>query len=156
MIAATLKDIKIFFNPKAILTPTEKFQSTLRRKFGAYCRATMRNSLKRASGKRQRSQPGEPPVRQNGRIDFKDTIFFVDNPTDKTVVIGAVLLPGKDAGNPVPGTLEHGGTVTSGWLVRRLKRSITIQPRPYAVPAYDRAVAKLLPDLIAGGIMREV
>ncbi len=150
MLAITIKDLKVVFSEKTILTPAEKMQTTTRKGFGAYCRTIMRNSIKQASGPKQHSAPGQPPFHHGGPTNFKDTVFFIDDPHAKKVVIGAVLLPGRVALSPTPGVLEHGGNVLSG------KRVSYLAARPHAQPAFDKAVTKMLPKLIAGGIMREV
>ncbi len=154
----TIKEVKATFNASAILTPAEKMQRRLLSQFGGYTRVIMRNSIKQASGN-EKSQPGSPPLWHRGRISYRDTIFFVVDMREKDVVIGGALLTGTAAnGQTVPGILEHGGTamirVGKGNAVKKIP--VTIRARPHAQPAYDIAIKKKLPGLIAGGIMREV
>lgn len=158
MIGFTFKEVKIAFNEKAVLTPAEKFQTKLRKQSGAYCRTVMRNSIK--PGRRgQVSQPGQPPLyHANKRVNYRDTIFFVDDTRQKRVFIGAVLLDGaSNGGQPVPGNLEHSG-VSMRWVghgANRRRQPVNVRARPHAVPAFEKTV-KRLPDLMRGGIMREV
>ena len=160
----TLKDVKLTFKPKAITDPAERATKKLLSSFGGYCRAVMRSSIKRARGPHHHAPPGSPPLyHDGGSINYKDTIFFVVDSKAKNVVIGGVLLSGTKAdGKPVPGILEHGGA-EMGVEPERSKRKGEIhgvkrhaEPHPHAEPAFEKAVKKKLPDLIKGGIMREV
>lgn len=164
MINVTLKDVKLTFNQKAILDPAERATKKLLSSFGGYCRAVMRSSIKQAKGPHHHAEPGKPPLyHTGGPINYKDTIFFVVDPKAKTVSIGGVLLSNTSAhGDPVPGVLEHGGA-QMGVHAKRSKRRgenhgllVHVERHPHAKPAYDKAVEKKLPDLIKGGIMREV
>ncbi len=155
----TLKNISIAFNEKAILTPAERLQQTIRKKAGAYTRATMRNSIK-PGRPGQVSLPGQPPLyHPNKRVNFRDTIYFVDDATEKRVFIGAVMLDGASGGgDPVPGTLEHSG-MTLRWTghgSNRRRQPVNVRARPHAQPAFGKMVKRMLPDLIRGGLMREV
>lgn len=159
MIPVTIKSVKLLFNQKAILTPAEKFQVKLLGQMGALTRTITRRSIRPATSKRQRSQPGQPPVSHSGPINYRDTIFFVVDAKKKEMVCGGVLLSGTAArGQAVPGTLEHGGVMirASGKLGRYQQKPLNIQARPHTGPAFAKAVKMKLPDLIAGGIMREV
>lgn len=164
MINVTLKDVKLTFNSKAITDPAERATKRLLQSFGGYCRAVMRNSIKRARGPHHHAPPGSPPYfHDGGSINYKNTIFFVVDPGAKTVTIGGVLLSGTKAeGKPVPGILEHGSTKMGerptrskrqGELHRKLVETL---PHPHAEPAFEKAIAKKLPELIKGGLMREV
>jgi hypothetical protein len=160
MIAFDLKSVKVAMNAKAIMTPAEKAQAKLLKEFGGYCRRVMMNSIKRARNQFHHANKGKPPLyHDDGAINFKKTIFFVADVKQKNVVIGGVLLSGtKAGGDPVPGILEHGGAKFGN--VRRKHGRDKYVPRtahehPYAGPAFDTAIKKKLPSLIAGGIMRE-
>lgn len=160
MLAFTLKEVKVVFNQQAILTPTQRFEQKLLTQFGSYCRTVMRNSIKRASRPGQHAHQGQPPLfhDHHGKINYRETIFFVVDTRRREVAIGAVLLSGT-GGNmqPVPGILERGGTEIvlkrSGLI--RFRGPIRVKEHPHAQPAFHKAIKKKLPDLIAGGIMRE-
>lgn len=159
MLNLSIAELKVVFNARAIMTPAERFQTRLRRDFGAYCRIVMRNSLKMASRPHQVSEPGATPFRHGGDgkgTDYKDTIFYADDPQRKEVAIGAALLEGTAAaGQSVPGALEFGGQIIK-WRdkTRTVRIAVYVRARPHARPAYDIAVQRKLPGLIAGGIMR--
>jgi hypothetical protein len=80
MIGVTLKELKVKWNSKAILTPAEKFQVKLLKEAGAYTRMIQRNSIKRAANRKDRSQPGQPPKHHGtpllGGDGYKGTIFY--------------------------------------------------------------------------------
>lgn len=149
----TLSNLKGAFNKSAILTPHEKAVKKLLNKFGGFVRKTQRNSMKRGKPG-QVSDPGKPPLRHARNPDFKNTIFYFVDVKSKNVVIGPVLIRGKSQTTPMPGALEYGGR---SWLIRRGRapRLVNIRPRPGATLAYQKTIKKQLPDLIAGGIMRE-
>ena len=154
MLNISIKNIKVHFRPQQLQNRAKRMTYRLLNKAGGYTRRVMKHSIKRASRPNQRSQPGQPPLHHNGRINFKETIFYVVDMRVPEVVIGAVLLGGTKAnGQPVPGILEKGGSV----IMERFgkKRSVNILKRPYAVPAFKKMVKKLLPELIRGGLMRE-
>lgn len=159
MLNVTLKNIKIVMNTQAVLTPAEKFQNRLLKQFGAYVRTIARRSIKPANRKRQISEPGQPPLFHRGRLTYKDTIFFVADAKRKEVVIGGVLLSDTNAETAVPGVLEHGGIAIfrqKSGKSKAFRRTTRVKPRPHMQPAFDKAVEKFLPELIRGGIMREV
>lgn len=163
MLGVKIEDLKVTWNSQAIMTPAEKFQRRLLFQFGAYCMSAQRNSIKPASKKRQQSAAGQPPVYHNtpllGGKGFKGTIFYAVDTREKTVSIGPILLNGSHSRRGlVPETLEHGGVTVVNKGSRRKQRlvAVEIRARPSAQPAYERSVKKKLPDLIKGGIMREV
>jgi hypothetical protein len=163
MIGVTLKELKVKWNSKAILTPAEKFQVKLLKEAGAYTRMIQRNSIKRAANRKDRSQPGQPPKHHGtpllGGDGYKGTIFYDVDVRKKEMVCGAVLLQGTSAnGQAVPGALEHGGVllVLTGRRFARRKVAVDYRARPSAVPAFQKMIDKKLPRLIEGGIMREV
>jgi len=160
MLAITLKNVKIAFNQQAILTPTEKFEQKLLQQFGSYCRTVMRNSIRRASRPGQHAHAGQPPLYHDhhGRINYRDTIFFIVDARRREVLIGAVLLHDTAShGQAVPGILEKGGTeiVLKRSGLFRTRQTIQVKEHPHAQPAFEKTIKKKLPDLIAGGIMRE-
>ncbi len=156
MIAITLSDVKLYFDQKAILTPAEKFQKNLLDKFGLTVRKTQKNSMKRGLPG-QASAVGKPPLRHSTKVDIKETVFSFTDFREKNVVIGMVLLSGKPSGDrAMPGVLEHAGTAQIVNRATQKIKTIMVQARPSAQPAFEKTIKKQLPGLIEGGIMREV
>lgn len=154
-LAVTLDKVKNYFHEETILKPAERMQQTLLRKAGAYTRAAQRNSFKRAMPDTRRSLPGKPPLRHIADPDIKRTVFFFVDTKAKEMVCGMVLLRNKSSGRPpMPGTLENSGDTTIN--TRKGPVRIHVEARPSAVPAFEKMQKKLLPELIRGGIMREV
>ncbi len=158
MIPFTLQSIKLQFNQRSILDPAEKMQVRLLREMGALTRTIARRSIRPATNKRLKSQPGEPPVTHGGSIIYRDTIFFVVDQRRMEMVCGAVLLNRSGNGQPVPGILEDGGPelkmdVRHGKAAARM---IYVRARPHMKPAFEKARKMKLPDLIRNGLMREV
>lgn len=167
MIGIYLHQVKGSFDASTILWPTNRFVKKLLHRFGGYVRNTQRNSMKRANdpphGPRKRSKPGNPPLRHAANPDIKETVFYYVDPHRKDVIIGMVLLQTKSRVGemPMPGVLEYGGEalIYSGrWNRRtghagRTVKVVKVLPRPSAVPAFEKAVKKYLPDLIREGIM---
>lgn len=153
----TLDKVKFFFHEETILKPAERMTQSLLRSFGAYHRANQRNLLKRAVPDHRRSRPGNPPLRHITDPDIKETVFFFVDTKAKLVVSGMVLLRSKSPGRqPMPGALEYFGGTFQKKSGKGMVRQRSFEPRPSAVPAYEKAVKVKLPALIAGGIMREV
>ncbi len=169
MIGITLDKVRGSFDASTILWPTDKFVKKLLHKFGGYVRRTQMNSMKRSKigplGAPVPSQPGQPPRRKPGKNpDIKDTVFYYVDPTRKECVIGMVLLRNKSSsGQPMPGVLEYGGVAvvrTGRWSKKtgnagRGMKAIAVQPRPSAVPAFQKAIKKYMDDLLREGIMKE-
>ena len=176
----TIKEYKLLWNAQAILTPAEKFRIRLFKEFGAYTRSTAKNSmidvqvgndakkLKKRDRKLNKAGfiiSGGEKVSKSGAAAFsrlglvKRHIYFV---ADKdNVVIGPALLHGVKSKGAVE-KLEHGGaeqlTVRQWIKGQRVQLTVTAQykARPTMGLAFDKAIDKKLPKLIAGGIMREV
>lgn len=154
MLNLTLKDLKVQWNAKPIISAADRARNKMLGKFGGYVRSTAKNSIKTGADN-QHAPPGKPPVGHTGNPRYKDWIFYFVDYSSGEVVIGAILLPRKD-NQTVPGTLERGGTsqvpVYRGW---GRSRKITIQQaaRPHMQPAFDKAVEKMLPQLIENSIV---
>lgn len=124
MIGMKLKDAKSLFFDRAKVT--NAVDRTIRRnlsRFGAFVRKRARSSIRT---RKRISAPGQPPTNRTGLL--KRNIFFVYEPSRRSVVIGPVLLNG---GSGAPELLEHGGTV-----IRRDVR-MNYRPRPYMGPAFE-------------------
>lgn len=102
------------------------------------------------------AEPGKPPKARTRKL--KDGIFFIANLEKRSVVIG----PQMKAGADVPGLLEFGGTSTDErrrWVIVweggrkkiRLAKGgggrVKVKARPYMKPAYEAALARLIPSM---------
>ena len=169
MIGITLDKVRGSFDASLILNPTNKFVGKLLHKFGGRVRKVQMNSLKRGvigpRGGKVSSRPGQPPRRFSENPDIKNTVFYYADVTRKECVIGMVLLRNKSkSGEPMPGVLEYGGVA----LIRARRtredrkakragkgmKAVTVAPRPSAVPAFQKAIKRFLPELIREGIMK--
>lgn len=124
MIGMQLREAKgLFFDRARVTNAVDRTTRKNLSRFGAYVRTRARSSIRR---RRRISAPGQPPSSHTGLL--KRNIFFVYEPTRRSVVIGPILL---NRGSGAPELLEHGGTV-----VRRGVR-MTYRPRPYIGPAFE-------------------
>jgi len=164
MLEFTLKQIKVnFFTPAALAHALDREEQRRLGQLGGYVRKVARNSLKYG----ETSAPsGQPPVIHRGKFHFQKTdrktgvvsrpsvsplrelLFFAQDPTTKSVVVGPMLFRGtgkhvKTSG-PVPATLEKGGTV-------RVERDVFVGGRK-ATPRQRDAFLRLLKE---GRITRE-
>ena len=125
---------QLFFDRSAVKSKTDPATRRVLSKFGAFVRRGARSSIR----KRKRiSQPGMPPSSHTGLL--RNFIWFGYEPQRNSVVIGPVRLNGNDG--KAPSLLEYGGTT-----LRRKKgdvESVTVRPRPYMGPAFDRELPKL-------------
>jgi len=142
----------LFFDPKKILDPAEKATQQMLSKFGGYVKRTAKNSIKTSE---EFSKPGQPPKSRGGKVRYKDFVFYVYDRALKEVVIGAVLLPRKTS-TKVPQVLEYGGTKEANEFKGRVHKKIATSQteRPHMRPAFDKAVKRLLPELIANSIVK--
>lgn len=176
----TITEYKAWFNAQAVLTPAERFKLKLFKEFGAYTRTIAKNSMidvqvggdakkmaKRdrkvgragfiISGGEKVSKPGAAAFSRLGWI--KQFIYFAADKDE--CVIGPALLSGVKSRGAVE-ALEHGGVEQlsiAKWVNgQRVQLTVTAQykARPTMGLAFNKAIDKKLPKLIAGGIMREV
>lgn len=107
------------------------------------------------------SRPGSPPFYRkdytySGKLfsRFRDLILFIVEPNFASVVIGPIIFDKKD----IPGLLEYGGTTVAyrpRWFLAEedkvraayAKEPVTIAPRPYMGPAFDKAVDRKIPAI---------
>ena len=123
----------LFFDQAKVGRAMSKAERRVLSKFGAYVRRSARSSIR----KRKRvSQPGSPPSSHTGLL--KKFIFFLYEPTRRSVIIGPVLL-GK--GTDAPRLLEHGGSAVRRKRKKRVRA--TYRPRPFMGPAMQREKPKL-------------
>lgn len=128
MIGMQLKTAKgLFFDRARVTNAVDRSTRKHLSRFGAFVRTRARSSIRT---RRRISEPGQPPTNRTGLL--KRNIFFVYEPSRRSVVIGPVLL---NSSSGAPELLEHGGTV-----IREVKgRSVrmTYRPRPYMGPAFE-------------------
>jgi hypothetical protein len=158
-----------FFDGAEILKRMSKAEKRALSKFGAYTRATARQSLKYRI---KPSTPGNPPsvhkagmrLRKNKKTGItkakpysplKDFLYFSYEPKTHSVVIGPVLLSSsKSKAHPATETLEKSGPAT---ITEHLKSGgvrkhvVHIEARPYMAPAFAKEIPKL-PGLFRGSI----
>ena len=129
----------LFFDRQRVLSLVNRAERRVLSKFGAFVRQGARSSIRR---RKRSSRPGQPPSSHTGLL--KRNIFFVYEPVRSSVVIGPIRL--NQAVGDAPAALEHGGrsqVVTGGRKGKRTIRSVTIQPRPFMGPAFEREHPKL-------------
>lgn len=155
MIGITLKELKVIWNDKPMLAAADRAKHNTLSKFGGYTRKIAKNSIKTSNDPNKHAPPGKPPIGHNGNPRYKDWIFSFVDKTRGEVVIGAIKLPRKDS-QIVPENLEHGGNALipkkRSWRKSK-KIAVQMQARPHMKPAYDKAVEKLLPQLLANSIV---
>jgi len=135
----------LFFDSKKVQATTTKAERRVLSRFGAYIRK-----------RKKVSAPGQPPSSHTGLL--KRFILFAYEPERRSVVIGPVRLNAKIG--DAPPALEYGGQVRvasrSRSRLSRAKRrtrrqpsaatrgrTVTIRPRPFMGPAFEREKPKL-------------
>jgi hypothetical protein len=99
---------------------------------GSYIKTSARSSMRR---RKRASAPGQPPSAHVGLL--KTLLFFVYDPSKKTVVVGPVGFKKAEA----PNLNEFGGTVTR--RVRGKSKQAKYPARPYMAPALAKETPKL-------------
>lgn len=124
----------LFFDRAVVTSAAERGTRKVLARFGAFVRQSAKSSIRK---RKAISAPGQPPSSHTGLL--KRNIFFVFSPETRSVVIGPILLNGKQT--DAPRLLEQGDTV----LRRRRNRSVrmTYRPRPFMGPAFEREQQKL-------------
>ena len=161
-----------FQDDPAVIAAMDKAERKPLMKMGAYVRTTAKRSMKPAKRKKEaelteseaelwnkqkatrhrrrqpigkvpfyvHSQPGEPPRKIRG--DLSKFLYFVWDPSTRSVVVGPQGFPGRDA----PENLEHGGQskATDGTPFR-------MEARPFMFPALQDNAPKF-PQLFANAL----
>ena len=128
MIGMKVKAAKgLFFDRARVINAVDRTTRRNLSRFGAFVRQRARSSIRT---RKRISEPGQPPTNRTGLL--KRNIFFVYEPTRRSVVIGPVLL---NTTSGAPELLEHGGTVIR--QVRGRSVRMTYRPRPYMGPAFE-------------------
>jgi hypothetical protein len=129
---------RVNFKPAAIRDPVKAANVRNLRKASAKVRRVGRQKIRR---RKKRSAPGKPPsAHAPGGSGLKLILYDVD-PRKETAVIGPVLFK-TSGGAPVPGTLEHGGSigVECGPPDARITVKADIDERPFMGPAHEEVV----------------
>lgn len=146
----------LFFDRESVLQATTAAERKVLSRFGYFTMRDARQSIRKPPKKRRGkgSDAGKPPYNQTGLL--KRFIYFAYAPEKHSVVIGPVQLDGRIRMLQIPRVLEEGGMTRLTFKVRepgqrRTKtvygKSVRIDARPYMRPAYDRQLAKQMPDL---------
>ncbi|TWT56501.1 hypothetical protein [Allorhodopirellula solitaria] len=160
-IQITMNMKQAFFDRQAVIDAVDRAELRAMSKSLAYIRRTaQRDVLRRRVGV---SRPGSPPsVRSTSRVTSLKNIWFAYDAATSSGVVGPVKTNGSWVGpTPVPGVLEHGGSVIQrrGTLIsagkgkrnkrgkqklQKLDRSrvVHIRARPFMSVALDREIAK--------------
>lgn len=158
----------MFFDRAKVQMEVGKRMAAILNNFGAMVRKIAMRSIRK---RKKTSQPGSPPSSHTGLL--KRFIFYSYDRLRRSVVIGPIRLNARSGlnqgakGRTIPQTLEYGGDVvrteylskvtntwnplTSSHSAKRVafwgrptrKRTVTIAPRPYMVPAFNIAIPQL-------------
>jgi len=130
---------RMFFDQQKVKRAVDAATRKVFGHFGGFVRKVARQSIR----KRKRiSRPGEPPSSHAGLL--KRFIFFGYDRDRRSVVIGPMGLNQK-AGD-APAALEYGGksrVVVGLRRSRRVDRVVSIRPRPYMGPAFEKGKERL-------------
>lgn len=140
MIEYRIDTIKgLFFDSAKVLAATSRAERQVLSRFGAFVRRGARSSIRR---RKRSSEPGQPPSSHTGLL--KKFIFFAYEPQRQSVIIGPVRLNQKTG--DAPPALEYGGRsriITGSRRRGRRMKTVTIRPRPFMGPAFEREKPKL-------------
>ena len=125
-----IKITQVFFDSAKVVRSVDKSTRKVLSKFGAFVRRTAKQSIRK---RKKVSTPGKPPSSHTGLL--KRFIFFGYDHKKMSVVIGPARLTDNNRG-AAPSILEFGGTA----LVKgkKRKKNVTIQPRPFMGPAFEK------------------
>ena len=129
MLNLTIKQAKIKFAEKPILSAKDRGTRRALKSIGALVPTVARRSMKK---KKNPSQPGQPPRVIEGKL--KRFLFFVVDGSE-SVTIG----PAKLAETGTPSILEYGGVKRNRVRKqgRRAIQSVKVEARPYMRPANE-------------------
>lgn len=131
-------DVNSFFDRKAVADAVPPAKRRALTRIGAFLRRTMRRQIR---NRKRSANDGQPPTNRTGLL--KDHVYFSFDAQAEDVVIGPAAIPSawSDPSTPVPGLLEHGGSVRR----RRRRRggkmvteTANYAAFPFAKPALDR------------------
>ena len=114
---------RLFFDRKAVTDQVDKAERGVLSRFGAFVRWNARRRIRK---RKKVSQPGQAPSSRTGLL--KRLLYFVWDPSSRSVVIGPAALNGGDRDGAE--MLEKGGTTT--------RKLWVIQPEDIAGATRDR------------------
>lgn len=164
MAAPTIEEFKkAFFDPAAIMEPSERVMRKKLSQYGAFTRRTAKSSIKKApkadakTGEIKRgrkaknadlvdavSKPGNPPY-SHGPGLYKKFIYFGYEAATQTVIIGPALFK-SNRGVRVPEITEKGGDTI---IIRpgRKPRPAHYEERPAMRLAHEKELPKFMGTL---------
>lgn len=147
----------LFFDRKAVTNATDRATVKAMSKAGAFVRTASRQSIRT---RKRESNPGDPPTNRTGLL--KRNIVFVYEPEKKGVVVGPVLLNGRN-GAKILQSLEFGGeseteklffrTRDGRTVAERRRMKIQVEARPFMRPAMEREDPKFA-ELFRGTVTK--
>ena len=138
---------QMFFDRQAVIDAVGKASARNLSKAGAFVRRGARSSLRR---RKRVSLPGTPPsVHSRDPVASLKNIWFVFDPSSRSVVVGPVKLNGPvrlrgSNRSTIPALQELGGVavVSEGPKRRGRQRLATYPKRPFMGPAMQRELPK--------------
>lgn len=134
MITMRIKDQ--FFDRPAVQKSMLEVERGALSKAAAFIWRRARSSMRK---RKRSSKPGQPPSVHEGSL--RKMLYFGWDTQTRSALIGPVGFNGSN----VPETLEYGGTVTQTrkrWG-KTITKTVTIAPRPYMGPAFDKEREKI-------------
>lgn len=114
-----------FFDVGAILQAMDKAEQKALSKIGAYVRTAAQSSLR--AGKKP-AEPGKPPKLHMKGSPLKRRLFFAFDTSSWSLVVGPEMFQSRES-QPVPQTLEEGGSITVKPSKKRTPKDG--RPRPW-------------------------
>ncbi|HBE68511.1 MAG TPA: hypothetical protein DDW52_10225 [Planctomycetaceae bacterium] len=108
------------------------------KQLGARIQRTARQSIRKPNKNNDPSPPGKPPRSQTKTL--KSSILFAYDASEREIVIGPRLLPGR-VGKDAPEALEKGGV--SIQQIKRRRRRQRVAARPFMEPALQKRLPEL-------------
>jgi endo-1,4-beta-mannosidase len=130
---------KSFFDPKKVMSATERASQRVLSKIGAFIMTSAKYSMRSPRGKKNKgasSKPGQPPNKHTGYL--AKFLYFAYEPKTMSVVIGPALLNQVQSKGVAPLALEEGGFSTG-----KNRERVKIRKRPYMGPAYQANESKM-------------
>lgn len=133
---------QFWFDKEYVLRHVDQAKAKILSRFGYFVMRDARQSIRK---RKRPAAPGQPPTNQTGLL--KKFIYFSYERERRSVVIGPALLPSARQQPPIPQVLEEGGLARGVF-----RRPVRIQARPYMQPAFDRQLAKNMPQMWRNGL----
>jgi len=127
----------LFFDRQRITAALNKARRRALGRAGACVRTVAKRSIRK---RKKSSAPGQPPSSHEGSL--RQLIYFGYDARADTYVVGPIGFKKSEA----PHALEHGGqaTITKYRKGKKVKKRITIKPRPFMGPALEKGEDRLV------------